>query len=100
MNDSILYKDVGHLAKLLSRCFSLLADQDPRSAWRVFHDVSQAMECLTSKVEKDWEGSLLAAITFENDLGGSYTVEFASHADVLIHQNQNQKTCQQRYGKS
>jgi hypothetical protein len=68
----MLYKDIGHLAKLLSRCLSLLAAQDPRAAWREFQDVSKDIESMTFNVEKDWKKSPLAALTSEKDLGNSY----------------------------
>ncbi|KAF8505304.1 hypothetical protein JB92DRAFT_3122491 [Gautieria morchelliformis] len=68
INKFTLYKDAGHLARLLSRCLSLLADQKPHAAWHTFQDVSRDMEVMTLNVEADWKRSPLAALTSEDDL--------------------------------
>ena len=69
MNNSILHKDMSHLAKLLSQCISLLADEKPLVAWQTFEDVSREIEVITFSVEKDWKQSPLAALPPEQDLG-------------------------------
>ena len=71
LNESILYKNVGHLTRLLSRCLSFLADQKPRVAWQTFQRIFQGIESMTLKVEKDWKGTLLAALSSDTDLGSS-----------------------------
>lgn len=69
MNNLILYKDISHLTRLLSRCLSLLAVQKPLAAWHTFQDVSRGIETITFRVEKDWKQSPLAALSSEQDLG-------------------------------
>ncbi|KAF8584699.1 hypothetical protein K439DRAFT_1345385 [Ramaria rubella] len=71
ISKAAVYQDVASLAKLQSRCLSLLAGKTPKVAWRTFQSISEDLECVTSKVELDWNGSHLANTNTEKDIGDS-----------------------------
>ncbi|GJJ06969.1 hypothetical protein Clacol_001166 [Clathrus columnatus] len=66
-----LYRDAPPLAKLFARCLSTLANQNPRSALETFKIVVEEMEKLNSKVEKDWNDSILSTAASEDDIDDS-----------------------------
>ncbi|KAF8520802.1 hypothetical protein BU17DRAFT_46263 [Hysterangium stoloniferum] len=63
LDQNILYKDAGSLAKLLARCLSAMPDRSPTAVRSAFQDVALRMEAVTSKVGRDWNASALSDIT-------------------------------------
>ncbi|KIJ57207.1 hypothetical protein M422DRAFT_773864 [Sphaerobolus stellatus SS14] len=63
-----LYQNVGSLAKLLARCICAVADQSSFEAWATFRSVSERLRAITSRVEIDWNASILSQTTNEEDI--------------------------------